>query len=116
MLETTFGATQPALPSDNSGLLTECVPRRHHRLIGGSLYLINSLRSAGIRKADDLYREALLDPKVARALIQKMPAGADVTKLRTLAAILQRAAIVAPLAAAGGQQQAMAPSGDYSLQ
>ncbi|MDR3487099.1 MAG: hypothetical protein P4M05_19605 [Bradyrhizobium sp.] len=66
-------------------------------LTGGMLYLINSLRSAGIRKVDDLYREALLDPKVARALIQKMPAGVDVSKLRNLSALLQRAAIVAPL-------------------
>lgn len=67
-------------------------------LTGGMLYLINSLHSAGIRKVDDLYRDALLNPKVARALIQKMPAGADMSKLRSLAAILQRAAIVAPLA------------------
>lgn len=67
-------------------------------LTGGLLYLINSLHSAGIRKVDDLYREALLNPKVARALIQKMPSGADMSKLRSLDAILQRAAIVGPLA------------------
>lgn len=63
-------------------------------LVGGSLYLFNSLRSAGIRRVDDLYREALLHPEVAKLLISKMPDGLDMSKLHRLSILLQRATIV----------------------
>jgi hypothetical protein len=63
-------------------------------LTGAGLYLFNSLRSAGIRRVDDLYREALLRPEVAKLLISKMPDETDLGKLRQLSGLLQRAVIV----------------------
>ena len=60
-------------------------------------YLVNTLRQAGIRRTADLYREALLNPEVARALIQKMPASADAGALHNLARVLKRSLIVGPM-------------------
>ncbi len=68
-------------------------------------YLVNTLRSAGVRRVGDLYREALADPELARTLISKMPAAADSGKLHTLARLLTRSLIVGPML----QRQTPAP-------
>ena len=62
-------------------------------------YLINSLRSAGIRNTANLYREAMANPELARALISKMPASADSGALHTVARVLRRGLIVGPMLA-----------------
>jgi hypothetical protein len=64
---------------------------------GASLYLLNSLHEAGIRRIDDLYREALLNPEVAKLLISKMPETAEGSRLKQLVGLLRRSAIVGPM-------------------
>ena len=60
-------------------------------------YLINSLRSAGIRNTANLYREAMANPELARALISKMPASSEGGALHNLARVLRRGTMVAPM-------------------
>lgn len=69
-------------------------------------YLVNSLRSAGIRNTANLYREAMANPELARALISKMPASPEGGALHNLARVLRRGTIVAPMMArqAGGSK------------
>jgi hypothetical protein len=64
---------------------------------GAGLYLLNSLRSAGIRSVDALYREALADPEVARLLISKMPSTPEGGKLRQLTGLVRKSVIVGPM-------------------
>ncbi|MGI3899773.1 MAG: hypothetical protein ACRYF1_04685 [Janthinobacterium lividum] len=60
-------------------------------------YLVNTLRSAGIRNTANLYREAMANPELARALISKMPAAPDANALHNLARVLRRGLIVGPM-------------------
>ena len=73
-------------------------------------YLVNTLRSAGIKRVGDLYREALADPALARSLISKMPASADAGALHGLARTLKRGLIVGPMV----ERQAPGPAGSYT--
>jgi hypothetical protein len=43
----------------------------------GAAYLVGSLRAAGIRTAEDMFRDALLNPDRARYYISKVPAAKD---------------------------------------
>ena len=64
---------------------------------GASLYLLNSLHEAGIRRIDDLYREALLNPEVAKLLISKMPETAEGSRLKQLVGLIRRSVVVGPM-------------------
>ena len=63
----------------------------------GVAYLYNTLRSTGLGAARERYREALLDPQLAKLLISKMPATVDAGKLRSLAGYVRRGIILGPV-------------------
>ena len=72
-------------------------------LAGGgaaTLYMLNSLRSAGIKSVGDLYSLALSDPEKARFMISKMPETSEGGKLRALSGALRRDLIVGEKAVA----------------
>jgi len=62
-----------------------------------SLYLMNALRSAGIKSVSDLYRDAMLDPQQAKLWISKMPETPEGSKLRTLVGLIRRGTILGPV-------------------
>ncbi|MDX7949564.1 hypothetical protein P7D22_00015 [Lichenihabitans sp. Uapishka_5] len=63
----------------------------------GVAYLYNTLRSTGLGVARERYREALLDPQLAKLLISKMPATVEAGKLRSVAGYVRRGIILGPL-------------------
>lgn len=62
-------------------------------------YLLNTLRSAGIKRTTDLYRELLADPEKARAFIAKMPASPESGALHQVARLMKRSLMVWPVVA-----------------
>ena len=67
---------------------------------------VQALRQAGLQKVDDLVRDAMLDPTIARALLAKAPARGDTGSYAFLAQRYRQAA----LAGAGTAEQQQAPS------
>ncbi len=63
-----------------------------------ALYMMNSMRQAGIRRTSDLYMAALADPELARTLISKMPAKADSGTLLAFGRALKRGLLLGPMA------------------
>ncbi|WP_158808462.1 hypothetical protein [Beijerinckia sp. L45] len=59
-----------------------------------TLYLMNSLRSAGIKSVAQLYQTMLADPEKARFMISKMPDKPEGGVLRALTGSLRRSLIV----------------------
>jgi hypothetical protein len=74
-----------------------------------SAYLVNTLRQAGIKRTADLYREAMANPELARALISKMPTSSDASALHTVARVLKRNLIIGPMVT-GQSQPAKGPA------
>ena len=73
-------------------------------------YLVNTLRQAGIKRTADLYREAMANPELARALMSKMPTSADVGVLHTVARVLRRNLITGPMLTSHSQPAMRAPA------
>ncbi len=65
--------------------------------------LVQAMRERGIRRVDELVREARLDPATARLLLSKVPAGGERAAERTLAQ-RYRAATAAMLANEAGEE------------
>ncbi len=63
-----------------------------------ALYMMNSMRQAGIRRTSDLYMAALADPELARTLISKMPTKADSGTMMAFGRTLKRGLILGPMA------------------
>ncbi len=63
-----------------------------------ALYMLNSLRQAGIKRTSDLYMAALADPELARTLISKMPTKADSGTMLAFSRSLKRSLILGPMA------------------
>lgn len=68
-----------------------------HSLTGGlagavGSHVVYALRSAGIRSVDDLVKDAMLDPEIAKALLMKAPKRPDTGSAVTLASKLRRVA------------------------
>ena len=62
-----------------------------------ALYLMNNLRTAGIRRVDDLYQDMMIDPNLAKAMLAKMPDTTDSPKWYPLVGTLRKALILGPL-------------------
>ncbi len=62
-----------------------------------ALYMMNSMRQAGIRRTSDLYMAALADPELARTLISKMPTKADSGTMMAFGRTLKRGLILGPM-------------------
>lgn len=55
---------------------------------------VGALRDAGFKRADDILREAMLDPVLARALLTKAPPKPDTGNAQVLMAVLRRHALM----------------------
>jgi hypothetical protein len=66
--------------------------------------LLGGLRQAGISKMDDLLTEAMLNPQLARALMQKAPKRPGTGSMVTLRNVLRGIAVAAPTANVVGAQ------------
>ncbi len=62
-----------------------------------ALYMLNSMRQAGIQRTSDLYMAALADPELARTLISKMPTKADSGTMMAFGRTLKRGLILGPM-------------------
>ena len=62
-------------------------------------YLIKTMRAAGIEKAEDMFRDALLNPERARYYLAKIPADAkaDTSPLFSLSRSIRRGLVMAPV-------------------
>jgi hypothetical protein len=65
----------------------------------GAAYLVGSLRAAGIRTAEDMFRDALLNPERARYYISKIPPAKDMNTgpAFALSRSLRRTMMMAPV-------------------
>lgn len=66
---------------------------------GGS-HLFNKMRDAGLTRIDQLVRDAMLDPDLARSLLMKAPKRPGTGSELTLARQLRRLSVLAPISAA----------------
>ncbi len=66
---------------------------------GGAAYLLGSLRAAGIRTAENMFRDALLHPERARYYISKIPAANDMATgpAYALGRLMRRELMLAPV-------------------
>ena len=62
--------------------------------VGG--YVVKSLRDAGLQKVDDLVAEAMLNPKLAVALLKAAPEKTEAGAYKSLANALKRTSMFAP--------------------
>lgn len=66
-------------------------------LVGGvGGYVVKSLRDAGLKQVDDLVAEAMLNPKLATALLKAAPENTEAGAYKSLANVLKRASVFAP--------------------
>ncbi len=75
-----------------------------------ALYMMNSMRQAGIRRTSDLYMAALADPELARTLISKMPTKADSGTMMVFGRALKRGLILGPMAVEDARAKAGRPT------
>ncbi len=73
-----------------------------------ALYMLNSMRQAGIQRTSDLYMAALADPELARTLISKMPTKADSGTMLAFGRALKRGLILGPMAVDEARERAKA--------
>jgi hypothetical protein len=57
---------------------------------------VSALRDAGISHVDDLVKEAMLNPDLARALLQKVPAPSDKGAIERIVRAAKQVAIAGP--------------------
>jgi hypothetical protein len=67
--------------------------------------VISSVREAGLSKADDLVKQAMLDPQIARTLLMKAPERANSGSAMKLAQQLRRLTVFETGKTSGAQQQ-----------
>ncbi|WP_197022915.1 hypothetical protein [Xanthobacter sp. 91] len=65
-----------------------------HTLVVGPT---GAVRNAGLRRVDELMRDAMLDPAIAKALLAKVPAGRESAAGRAFADTLARLSLVPPI-------------------
>lgn len=70
---------------------------------GAGKHLISGLRDAGIRKADELVRDALLDPDLYKALVRKAPSNVKPVRNVTLEQRLKRLSVFGAVNAFAGR-------------
>jgi hypothetical protein len=75
---------------------------------------IGAFRDAGMKRVDDVLREAMLNPELARALLEKAPRDPDMGSLTRLASVLRKASLmggsIGVIKSAGQQTDIPAPS------
>lgn len=74
---------------------------------GASALLLGArkeLRDAGLTRVDQLVREALLNPEVAKALVARVPAGGGAAAGRTLGQALRKITVMPAIAVTAGEQ------------
>jgi hypothetical protein len=67
--------------------------------------VLGRMHEAGMQKVDDLIRQAMLDPELAKLLLAKAPSKPDTGSARTLAHRLRRLSLYAPTQATGSDQK-----------
>jgi hypothetical protein len=111
-------AVRKAEPKERASLLNKMIAGGAsgfalHSLPGAAIgaasaagqHVISSLRAAGIEKVDDLVKEAMLHPDIAKALLAKAPIKPDRGSEITLAQRLKRLAVFGAAQAAAASMQ-----------